>query len=526
MIDASDPLAPVRVARLDIGSSWLPESSTSGIARSGATLLTSYSEVRPDLYGFAAWDVQDPLGPELRWAWDTGGGTDANPAIGLTTADSLAVFLWFNEFQGEMTISRYWLAGDGAAYGGSTASTASAIAGAPGRVAVHADRFPARVLRYGQEVPERWESTLDGVGGADISAHFDSGIPYTKSDHGDSAWTIVDASNPRAPEIIGDFGVPGRKLRLPVIEGDRGAAIGGDDRILFFDLSKPRDPRFVSEMVIENVSLMAIGRKATQVVPRNRWLEGRHQVTDRYYLHTYGEGLRWNRPADHVFQSGDMSDLDAPVWLGRWKMDMPFSIYEVECLEAVGDVGVFAASYGGGYVPCETQFATWVAEPDAIRPVEWRITNDTVVAMATHGPSLVLANTCMPYGYCESWMSAYEVDGDGRLAAPPAHCCSGGGYSRHFVSDPDGIFYRSIWWDLNYYSVWSVALDARGEIERRHMWTTLLDDCGLKVAPIAGALVAACRDDFLRIQPSDYTTRLLLLGEWVEGGARRIEGRR
>ena len=132
----------------------------------------------------------------------------------------------------------------------------------------------------------------------------------------------------------------------------------------------------------------------------------------------------------------------------------------------------------------------------------------------------------MPYGYCESWMSAYEVDGDGRLAAPPAHCCSGGGYSRHFVSDPDGIFYRSIWWDLNYYSVWSVALDARGEIERRHMWTTLLDDCGLKVAPIAGALVAACRDDFLRIQPSDYTTRLLLLGEWVEGGARRIEGRR
>ena len=295
-------------------------------------------------------------------------------------------------------------------------------------------------------------------------------------------------------------------------------------RVHLFDLSEPADPRLVTEMWIDEVEKVALGRRATRAVSRHRGLEGRPATRDRFYLHTYGNRYSDGWPTDYAFQSVDVTDLEEPVWLGRWHMDLPYPMPSDEQLEAVGEVGVFAATFGGWYAPCETQFATWIAEADSIRPVEWRLTNDTVVAMETYGASLLLTNTCMPHSICDNWLSAYEITGDGYLAALPAHRCWDWVHCARAVTDPTGVFYVSqYYWDL-VFTATAVAIDAEGELETRRAPRNLLrDDCGPEIAPIRGALVAACWNNVLRIKPTEYVEAPVLLGDWVDGGARKIE---
>ncbi len=517
VIDASEPNHPERVARLKLGAQWLSESATSGIARAGTTLMTPYGEdwwLAPP--GFAAWDVQDPLVPELRWSWRTQYDTSPAAAIGVTSADSMAAFLWQDLDSGAFGLSRAWLSDGTPADARSTAAGGIAVSGAPGRLAVLVDRSPAWLVRYGQEVPERWESGLDGTGSGGLIAHFDSRILYAKNHYADSAWTIVDASDPRSPEIVGTFGLKDRDLELPVIAGDRAAAMGGGGYVCFFDLSESVEPQFVSEILMEEVKDIALGRKTVRSPSRNRSLAGRDSSSDRYYLHTHGKRYDdWSWITHFVFQSVDISDLSEPRYLGKWlhSHGNPYGYYP-ELLEAIGDVAVFVAKDWD-----ETTFATWTAGSESLRPVEWFRTGECVQAMATQGRSLVLGNYYSAFHYCKGWLSAWDVSPEGVLTDLPAGWCTYWNQNRGVYSDPEGTFYNTQ--DSGYeerYQLEAVALDSDGEFVPTHYPTGLLhDECGSVVAPIRGALVAACSyDNTLRIQPTEYALSPFPLGEWVE----------
>ncbi len=154
VIDAADPVEPELVTRLELGWNWFEEASISGIARTGTTLLTPYNDSPMSACGFAAWDLRDPLWPELRWSWDTGADTESIQAIGLTIADSLAVFLQHQPMRNTTSLTRRWLSDrEYISIPVSTALGALAISAAPGRLAVLADRFPARLLRYHNPPP-------------------------------------------------------------------------------------------------------------------------------------------------------------------------------------------------------------------------------------------------------------------------------------------------------------------------------------------------------------------------------------
>ena len=202
-----------------------------------------------------------------------------------------------------------------------------------------------------------------------------------------------------------------------------------------------------------------------------------------------------------------------------------YPYFVVERLEAIGDVGVFAGSTGGEWAPCDTRIATWIAESESIRPVEWRLTGGAVVAMETHERSLLIANLCRPYTVCDNWLSAYEISSEGRLVDVPGSRCKGPARYFTLVAKPSGVFYTTDSFGSEWrYRLEALVLDSERGIVPAHAPSGLLhDECGSVVVPIRGALVAACSyDNSLRIQPTEYALPPFLLGEWVERGTEEI----